>query len=177
MNRRLAQIHCRVWIGAGLCALGLAAAAIADAQSEADPRIGSWDEVKNPVHYESLLRSFKYLDNGMLHMEVNAKLLEVNRWHVDFKCDGGKYRTLTYDGKFVGITYSCRRSGARTIESSFTREEAEPGVALGSIQTDWTSSTWTEEVSADGMKYRTNGVTRLIDGRVRYDHRDFVRRN
>jgi hypothetical protein len=174
---RVPRMHFRLWIGVGLCATGLAAAAIVNAQSAADPRIGSWDEVKNPIHYDSLLRVFKYLDNGMIHMDVNAKLREVNRWHVDFKCDGGRYRTLTYDGKFVGITYSCRQTGARRIDSAFTREEAEAGVELGSIQTDWTSSAWTEEVSADGMKYRTNGVTRLTNGQVRYDHRDFVRRN
>ncbi len=174
---RIPRIHFRVWIGAGLCAIGLAAAATVNAQSESDPRIGSWDEVKNPIQYDSLLRVFQYLDNGMLHMEVNAKLLQVNRWHVDFRCDGGKYRTLTYNGKYVGITYSCRRTGARTIQTSFTREEAEAGVELRSTETDWTSAEWTEEVSADGMKYSTNGVTRLANGQVRYEHRDFVRRN
>jgi hypothetical protein len=111
----------RAWVAAALCAAGLAAAATPNAQGEADPRIGSWDELKTSTHYDSILRVFRNLDNGMIHMQVNGKLLESSRWHVDFRCDGGKYRTLTYDGKFVGMTYSCRRAAARTIESSFTR--------------------------------------------------------
>jgi hypothetical protein len=174
---RVPRMNLRAWVSAALCAIGLGAAASLNAQAAADPRIGSWDELKTSTHYDSLLRVFRYRDDGMIHMDVNAKLLEVNRWHVDFKCDGGKYRTLTYDDKFVGILYSCRRTGARSIESSFTREAADAGVNLRWVGTDWTSAVWTEEVSADGKNYHTSGLTRLTSGQVRKELRDFVRRN
>jgi len=78
-----------------VCALGLGAAATLNAQDVADPRIGSWDELRTSTNYDSLLRVFENLDHGMIRMHVNSKLLEVNRWHVDFKCDGEKYRALT----------------------------------------------------------------------------------
>jgi hypothetical protein len=159
-----------------LCVFGLGTAPALSAQGESDPRIGSWDEQKTSTHYDSLLRVFERLDSGMTRMQVNAKLLEVNRWHVDFKCDGRKYRTVTNDGKFVGITYSCRRTGARTLESSFTYGPPDAGVGQ-LVQADWTSGTWTEEVSADGASYKTMGVTKLGNGQVREDHREFVRRN
>jgi hypothetical protein len=160
-----------------LCVFGLGTSTVLSAESESDPRIGSWDELKTSTHYDSLLRVFERLDNGMIRMHVNAKLLEVNRWHVDFKCNGRKYRTVTDDGKFVGLTYSCRRTGARTLESSFTHEQPDAGAGLRLVQPDWTSGTWTEEVSADGMSYKTIGVSKLTNGQVREDHREFVRRN
>jgi len=160
-----------------VCAFALGTATALSAQNESDPRIGSWDELKTSSHYDSLLRVFERLNNGMIRMQVNAKLLQVNRWHVDFKCDGRKYRTLTDDGKFVGLTYSCRRTGARTLESSFNHQAPDAGAGLRLVQPDWTSGTWTEEVSADGMSYKTMGVSKLTNGQLREDHREFFRRN
>ena len=174
---RVPRLHARAWIAAVLCATGLGAAATLNAQSDTDPRIGSWDELKTSTHYDSLLRVFRSLDNGMIRMEVNFKLLEVNRWHVDFRCDGAKYRTLTYDGKFVGITYSCKRTGARTLESSFTYGPADAGVDQRGVVPGQTSGQVTEEVSADGKHYRTTGVTQLAGGGLQKVHREFVRRN
>jgi len=171
------RLHLRAWIGAVLCAIGLGAAATLNAQSDTDPRIGSWDELKTSSHYDSVLRVFRNLDNGMIRMEVNFKLLEVNRWHVDFRCDGGNYRTLTYDGRFVGITYSCRRTGTRTVESSFTFGPADAGVDQRGAGVGQTSGAWTEEVSADGKYYRTIGVAHLTSGGVQKSRREFVRRN
>jgi hypothetical protein len=153
------------------------AAAALNAQGDTDPRIGSWDELKTSSHYDSLLRAFRNLDNGMIRMEVNFKLLEVNRWHVDFRCDGGKYRTLTNDGKFVGFTYSCRRTGARTFQTSFTYGPADAGVDQRGVGVGQTAGTGTEEVSADGKYYKTTGVTQLSSGEVQKSHREFVRRN
>jgi beta-lactamase regulating signal transducer with metallopeptidase domain len=174
---RIPRVHARAWIGALLCVSGLGAAATLNAQSDTDPRIGSWDELRTSTHYDSLLRVFRSLDNGMIRMEVNFKLLEVNRWHVDFRCDGGTYRTLTYDGKFVGITYSCKRTGARTVESSFTYGPADPGVDQRGVSPGRPAGKLTEEVSADGKYYRTTGITPLASGGVQKIHREFVRRN
>jgi hypothetical protein len=160
-----------------LCAFGIGSAIAVSAPRESEPRIGSWDELKTSSHYDSLLRVFERLDNGMIRMQVNAKLLDGNRWHVDFRCDGRKYPTVTVDGKFVGISYSCRRTGARTLESSFTYGQADTGAGLQLVRPDWTSGSWTEEVSADGVSYKTRGVTKLTNGQVRKEHREFVRRN
>jgi hypothetical protein len=170
------RVHARACIGAALCALGLGAAASLNAQGAADPRIGSWDEVKGSTDYQSLLRVFENLDNGMTRMYVNAKLLEANRWHVDFKCDGRKYRTLTHNDRFTGTTYSCRQTGARTIESSFTYGAADPGVDVHWVEKDRTSATATETVSADGKRYTTVVVSRSSNGQARQSRRDFVRR-
>jgi hypothetical protein len=174
---RVPRLHLRTCVGAVLCAIGLGAAATLNAQGDTDPRIGSWDELKTSSHYDSLLRVFRNLNSGMIRMEVNFKLLEVNRWHVDFRCDGGKYRTLTYDGKFVGITYSCRRTGARTFESSFTYGPADAGVDQRGVGTGQIAATGTEEVSADGKYYRTTDVSELRNGEIHKAHREFVRRN
>jgi hypothetical protein len=84
---------------------------------------------------------------------------------------------VTDDGKFVGLTYSCRRTGARKLESSFTHEQPDAGAGLRLVRPDWTSGTWTEEVSADGGSYKTIGITQLSNGQVREDLRKFVRRN
>ena len=170
------RLHARACIGAALCALGLGAAASLNAQGAADPRIGAWDETRTSTDYQSLLRVFEHLDNGMTRMYVNAKLLEPNRWHVDFKCDGKKYRTLTHDDRFTGITYSCRQTGTRTIESSFTYGAADAGVDMRWTEKDRTSGTWTETVSADGKRYTTTGVSKLKNGQTRESRRDFVRR-
>jgi hypothetical protein len=45
------------------------------------------------------------------------------------------------------------------------------------VHPDWTSGTWTEEVSADGVNYKTHGFTKLTSGQVREERREFVRRN
>lgn len=160
-----------------LCVFGLGTVSAASAQGKSDPRIGAWEELKTSTHYDSLLRIFEPLDNGLIRMQVNAKLLEANRWHVDFKCDGRKYRTVTIDGKFVGINYSCQRTGARMLESSFTYGQPDAGAGLRLAEPGWTSGTWTEEVSADGASYRTLGVTKLTNGQAREEHREFIRRN
>ncbi len=162
---------------AALFAIALGTATTLNAQGGADPRIGSWDELQTSSHYDSLRRVLSNLDNGMIRLVVNDKLLEVNRWHVDFRCDGAQYRILNYGGKFVGITYACRRTGARTFETWFTYGPADPGVDQRGVVAGRSSGTGTEEVSADGRRYRTTGVARLANGTLEKAHREFSRRN
>ncbi|MEJ0006250.1 MAG: hypothetical protein WDM77_07660 [Steroidobacteraceae bacterium] len=175
-KKLLPRIIAGRFAAATLCIGGLATAPALNAQNATDPRIGTWDELKTSTHYDSLLRVFENLNNGMIRMHVNAKLLEANRWHVDFRCDGARYRTVTSDGKFVGITYSCQRTGARTVESSFTYEQPDSGAGLRLGKADWTSGKWTEEVSADGKSYQATGITNLTNGEQRKEFREFSRR-
>ena len=167
--------HARARISFALCVLGFGAATALNAQQDADPRIGSWEEASTSADYQSVRRVFENLANGMIRMVVNAKLLEANRWHVDFKCDGEKYRIVRQDLKFTGITYACRRTGARAFETAFTYGEPDAGVSWHGIAKDRTTGTWVETVSPDGQKYTTVGVSRLTNGQTREERRDFVR--
>jgi hypothetical protein len=172
------RVHVPACIAVTLCVLGFCAAAALNAREDAaDPRIGSWEEQKTSTDYQSLRRVFENLGNGTTRMVVNAKLLEANRWHVDFKCDGAKYRTLTNDGKFTGITYACRRTGRLTFETSFTHGRADEGVELHWTPQDWTIGTAVETVSADGTRYTTVLVRSLTNGQTREERREFVRRS
>ena len=172
---RTPRLDARACIGAVLCVLGLGAAATLNAQATADPRIGSWDELKTSSHYDSLLRVLEPLDNGMVRMYVNRKLLEQNRLHVDFKCDGAQYRFVTQDGRFTGTTYSCRRAGPGTIESLFTYGKADPSVGTQPTE-DANSARAKETVSADGKRFTIIIVSTLRNGQIRESRREFVRR-
>jgi hypothetical protein len=158
-----------------LGALGLGAAAALNAQNTDDPRIGAWDELRSSTEFESLQRVFEKLDNGMIRLHLNAKLLEANQWHIDFRCDGKEYRSVTRDGKFTGTFYSCRQTGPRTVESVFRYAPPDAGV-----DGQWTAGRATaraqETVSADGKGYSTTLVTALANGQTREGRRDFKRR-
>jgi hypothetical protein len=171
------RIRAQAWIGVVLGAVGLGVAGTLNAQNQADPRIGAWDEQRTSTDFQSLRRVFQKLDNGMTRMIVNAKLLEANRWHVDFRCDGRRYRTVTQDNRFVGITYSCKQTGVRTFETAFTHEPPDPGVNLWATPQDWKTGTGSETVSADGESYTTVGTSHLTNGQTREGRRDYVRRH
>jgi len=171
------KVDWRACLGAALGAVGLAAAATLNAQDSADPRIGSWDEVRGASNYESLLRVFEKLDNGMIRMQVNAKLREENRVHVDFKCDGKPYRMLTQAGVFTGMTTSCTRTGARTVETLLIRGQLDAGVAAHQRPEDLGWSKGTETVSADGEHYSFVFVGQTVGGKARESRREFVRRH
>jgi hypothetical protein len=171
------RLRPQAWIGAALGAVALGVAATLNAQNQVDPRLGAWDELKTSTDFQSLRRVFEKLDNGMTRMVVNAKLLEANLWHVDFRCDGRPYRTVTQDNRFVGITYACRQTGARTFETSFTHEPPDPGVDPRATAQDWTTGTGKETISADGESYTTVGTYHLPNGQTREGRRDYVRRH
>ncbi len=171
------RVRPQAWIGAVLGAVGLGVAATLNAQNQVDPRIGAWDELRTSSNFQSLRRVFEKLDNGMTRLVVNAKLLESNRWHVDFRCDGRQYPIVTQDNRSVGITYSCRQTGVRTFETTSTHEQADPGVALWGTAQDWTTGTGTETVSADGESYTTAGTSHLTNGQTRAGWRNYVRRH
>jgi hypothetical protein len=170
-------MNLNTFLGMVLGAIGLAAAATLNAQEAADPRLGSWDELRTSDNYDSLLRVFEKLDDGMIRMYVNAKLLEANRLHVDFKCDGQPYRMLTRAGGFTGTTTSCRRTGPRTFETIISRGQPDPGVDARLRAQDLGSSKGTETVSADGEHYSFVFVGRTISGQTRESRREFVRRH
>lgn len=161
---------------AAFAAVLFAAGALA-AQSLDDPRIGSWDEQKTSTDFDPLLRVFVDAGGGKIRMIVNARLLEANRWHVDFKCDGAVYRVFTQDRRFAGVTYSCRRTGARSFTFSTQRLPPDPGVtvAVGAAG-EWLSTTGTETVSSDGRTYDTTAVLTFTDGHRKQSNKQFVRR-
>ena len=160
-----------------LCALSLTASATLSAQTQSDPRIGTWDEQRISADFDSLLRVYEPTGTGKIRMIVNAKLLEANRSYVDFSCDGSKYRIVTQDGKFSGITYSCRRTGPRTFKFASTRAVADSGVAVPTSGAgDWVSAVGTETVSADGKTYSTTAILSYADGHKRERRHEFVRR-
>jgi hypothetical protein len=173
---QIPRLNARAYIGAGLCALGLGAAATLNAQQDRpDPRIGSWAEIRTSANFSGLLRVFEPRDNGMIRLYLNAKVRESNRIYTDYRCDGGKYRTVNYAGKFTGTTYSCRVTGPRTVESSFIYGPADPGVDPNLTPADSTSAVATETVSEDGKKLATRVVFTLRAGGTREARRDFVR--
>jgi hypothetical protein len=148
-----------------------------NAQNASDPRIGSWDEQKTSTNYDSLLRVFAGAGNGMTRMIFNAKLLEVNRLHVDFSCDGTAYRVLTQDGRFSGLSYSCRRTGPRSFSFSSKREAADPGVTVANGGSgNWVTASGTETVADDGRTYNTTAVLQFADGQTKQSGKQFVRR-
>ncbi|HTC53194.1 MAG TPA: hypothetical protein VK700_14750 [Steroidobacteraceae bacterium] len=148
-----------------------------NAQGLGDPRIGSWDEQKTSTDYDSLRRVFVSAANGMTRMIINAKLLQANQLHVDFNCDGSAYRVLTQDGRFSGLTYSCRHTAARSFDFSSKRGPADAGVTLAhGTSGDWVTASGTETVSADGRTYETTAVLRFPDGHTRQSQRQFVLR-
>jgi hypothetical protein len=152
-------------------------ATAAPGEGGSDPRIGTWVEQQISADFDSLLRVFELPGTGKTRMILNAKLLEANRWHVDFSCDGSKYRVLTQDGKFSGIMYSCRRTGPRTFEFASTRGVADAGAAAGTSGTgDWRSAAGHETVSDDGKSYATTAVLSFADGHKRTSRRQFIRR-
>jgi hypothetical protein len=160
-----------------LCAMAAAAPATSSAQEGSDPRLGHWDERRISDDFDSLLQVFEPAGTGKIRLIVNAKLLEANRWHVDFSCDGSKYRMLTQGGKFTGITYSCHRTGPRSFEFASTRGPADPGVStLGLRAGDWTIATGTETVSDEGKRYATTAVLSFADGHKQTRRHEFIRR-
>lgn len=160
-----------------LCAIALHAALTANAQTTPDPRIGSWDEQKVSAYYDGALRVFETAENGMTRLILNAKLIAANRYHVDFKCDGSVYRVLTPDGKFTGMTYSCRRTGPLTFESKSTREKPDSSIqAFLSASGDFVSATGTETVSADGQTLLTTSAVTYGDGHTVEIQKKYTRR-
>jgi hypothetical protein len=157
--------------------LNAAATATSSVQMGSDPRIGTWEEQRVSDDFDSLRRVIAPADGGRLRLIVNAKLLEVNRWHVDFSCDDTQYRILTQDGKFTGVTYSCRRTGPRNFQFSTTRTAADPGVTLAASSTrESIRSAGTEIVSEDGKRYSIAATLTFADGHQRLSRREFVRR-
>jgi hypothetical protein len=157
--------------------LRVAATATSGVQTGSDPRIGTWEEQRVSNDFDSLRRVIAPADGGRLRLIVNAKLLEVNRWHVDFSCDDTQYRILAQDGKFTGITYSCRRTGPRKFEFSTTRAAADPGVMPAAPNArESVRSVGTETVSEDGKRYSMAATLTFADGHQRLSHREFVRR-
>jgi hypothetical protein len=158
-----------VLLGVGLCA-GLNAA------EPADPRIGAWQESRSSGEFQSLLRVFEDLGDGLQRMTVNAKLDEPNRWHADFRCDGKSYRTVTRDGRYTGTRMSCRRSASRSYEMSFLYESPDPGVPGAALSLERRSAVSIESVSADGGRYTTDVTTTFVNGETRTVRREFIRR-
>ncbi|HEX3839076.1 MAG TPA: hypothetical protein VHW25_19125 [Steroidobacteraceae bacterium] len=172
-----ARTNLRTCSGLLLFTLGVAASASSSAQEGSDPRIGTWEEQRISADFESLRRVIAPTGAGKLRLIVNAKLLEENRWHVDFSCDEDKYRILTQDGKFTGITYSCRRTGPRRFQFSTTRTAADPAVApVASKTRDWVRTAGTETISEDGMRHSMSATLTFADGHQRVSRREFVRR-
>ena len=160
-----------------LCAMAAATPATSSAQGGSDPRLGRWDQQRISADFDSLVQVFEPTGTGKIRLIVNAQLLEANRWHVDFSCDGSSYRILTQDGKFTGITYSCRRTGRQTFEFASTRGPADPGVStLGLRAGDWTVAAGTETVSEDGKSYATTAVLSFADGHKQTRRHEFIRR-
>lgn len=164
-----------------LCAMGLSGAfivsAIAQSTATPDPRVGSWDEQKTSAYYDGALRVFENAGNGMTRLVLNAKLIEANRYRVDFKCDGSVYRVLNAEGKFTGLTYACKRTGDLTFESKSTREKADSGVQVfPSASGDFVSATGTETVSADGQTMTTSSKVTYADGHAVEIEKKYVRR-
>lgn len=157
-------------------ALGLILWAVADAAELADPRLGVWQESRSSGNFQSLLRVFEDLGDGLQRMTVNAKLEEADRWHVDFRCDGKLYRTVTRQGRYTGTSMSCRRSASRSYEMSFVYEPPDPGVPLAGLSQDRRSAVSIESVSADGERYTTDLTTTFLNGETRTTRREFVRR-
>lgn len=162
------------WLG--LVVLGFALCAGANAAVPADLRLGAWQESRSSGDFQSLLRVFEDLGDGLQRMTVNAKLEEPNRWHVDFRCDGRSYRTVTRDGRYTGTRMSCRRSASRSYEMSFVYEPADPGVPLAGLPQDRRSAVSIESVSADGERYTTDVTTTYLNGETRTTRREFIRR-
>jgi hypothetical protein len=156
-------------LAVGLCA-GLNAA------EPTDPRIGAWQETRSSGEFQSVLRVFEDLGDGLQRMTLNAKLDEPNRWHVDFRCDGRSYRAVTRDGRYTGTRMSCRRSASRSYEMSFVYESPEPGVVIAGLSKERRSAVSIESVSADGERYTTDITTTFIDGETRTVRREFIRR-
>ena len=160
----------------GLALLGLGLCAGLNAGEPADVRLGAWQESRSSGDFQSLLRVFEDLGDGLQRMTVNAKLDEPNRWHVDFRCDGKSYRALTRDGRYTGTRMSCRRSASRSYEMSFVYEPPEPGVVIAGLPKERRSAVSIESVSADGERYTTDVTTTFVNGEARTVRREFIRR-
>jgi hypothetical protein len=134
-----------------LCLLGtwgIAASALALEAAERDPRIGTWIQKAAPGT-AAVRQSFEDLGGGRFRLHLTGMTVEA-------RCDGKKYFFTTADGKPAGPTYSCRVTGSRTVEYSYTQEGRDP----------WTTSTGTETVSEDGGTLKHVGVRRDAAGRA-----------
>jgi hypothetical protein len=160
----------------GLTLLGLGLCAGLNAAEPPDLRLGAWQESRSSSEFQSLLRVFEDLGDGLQRMTVNAKLDEPNRWHVDFRCDGRSYRTVTRDGRYTGTRMSCRRSASRSYEMGFVYEPPDPGVTVPGAFQERTSAVSIESVSADGERYTTDITTTFVNGEKRTVRREFMRR-
>jgi hypothetical protein len=146
-------------------AFGLGAAALVNAQSAADPRTGVWEEQRTSTHFDSIRRVVEEAPGGMTRMVINARLDEANRQHVIFRCDGKPYPILAANGSRTGMTYSCRSTGSRALESVIAVQGAPVGVETGVR----------EVVSEDGKALSMNIAVRTPDGHVENTRREFMR--
>lgn len=128
-----------------LGATALCGAAAAEAQ-ERDPRIGTWIEQQGPDSV-GLRTSYEDLGDGRVRIRLSGLVVEA-------RCDGANYPFVGRNGQPAGPTYSCRITGPRTVEYTYTQAGREP----------WSTSTGLETVSEDGETLTHVGVRRDANG-------------
>jgi hypothetical protein len=128
-----------------LGATALCGAAEADAQ-ERDPRIGTWIEQQGPGSV-GLRTSYQDLGDGRVRIHLSGLVVEA-------RCDGASYPFTGRNGKPAGPTYSCRITGPRTVEYTYSQ----PG------RESWSTSTGLETVSVDGETLTHVGVRKDVNG-------------
>jgi hypothetical protein len=159
----------RACLGIALLIPGLAWSASPNPQSK-DPRVGYWIEEKISTTYpqaQGLQLSFEDLGGGQIRYKLGANHTPENLIQVDAKCDGGKYPLVFGNGKVDGRMYSCRITGAHSVESLTTQLNSKTE----------STATVVETVSVDGNELMGIGTYRDAAGKVvREVRRHFTRR-
>ena len=162
-------MNVKACLAAALLVPGLAWTAAANPDAR-DPRIGYWIEDRISPTYpqaEGLQLSFEDLGGGLIRYKLGANHTPIYMLQVDARCDGGQYSFVDGNGKPDGRMYSCRVTGARSVESTSSHDKASPGI----------SSTVVETVSEDGTGLTGTGTYRDASGHItREVRRHFVRR-
>ena len=113
---------------------------------EQDPRIGNW--IEQPGQGSARLRtSYEDLGDGRVRIHLSGLVVEA-------RCDGETYPFTGSNGRPAGPTYSCRNTGPRTVEYTYTQIGREP----------WSISSGMETVSEDGDMLTHIGVRQNADG-------------
>lgn len=111
-----------------------------------DPRVGTWIEQQGPGS-AGLRTSYEDLGDGRVRIRLSGLVVEA-------RCDGANYPFVGRNGQPAGPTYSCRITGPRTVEYTYTQVGREP----------WSTSTGLETVSEDGETLTHVGVRRDANG-------------
>ncbi len=133
---------------AALAAICSASLALSAQPAARDPRIGVW--VQQVARGAAPVRqSFEDLDDGRIRLRLTGLTVEA-------RCDGKAYAFMNAEGRAAGPTYSCRVTGPRTVEYTYTQAGRDA----------WTTSAGTETVSADGTTLTHVGVRRDASGKL-----------